>query len=254
MPRFAANLTTLFTELDFADRFAAAADAGFEAVEILFPYEHPADQVAEQLTSHGLELALINLPPGEQHERGLAGIPGREDAFWASMETGLDYAERTGCQTLHVMAGLVELDDRVLDTYLGNLRRAADLARERGRTFTIEPLSPRAMPGYLLDSVTLARLVLAELRHPNVRLQLDLFHAQQTDGDLTVLIAELGADLGHVQIAAVPDRHEPDHGEIDYRWLLARIDESGYQGWVGCEYHPAAGTTAGLGWLAAYRD
>lgn len=253
MPRFAANLTTMFTEFDLIDRFAAAKDAGFDAVEVLFPYDLPADRIATALASNRLELVLINLPPGQPDERGLAGVPGREDAFWAALETALDYAERTDCPTLHAMAGLVELDDRSLTTYLTNLRRAGDLVASRGRTLTIEPLSPRTMPGYLLDSVALARMILAELEHPAVKLQLDLFHAQQTDGDLTALIRELGPTLGHVQIASVPDRHEPDHGEIDHRWLLGELDASGYPGWVGCEYHPAAGTGDGLGWLAAYR-
>ena len=255
MPRFAANLSMLFTEVPFLDRFEAAADAGFEAVEFLFPYDFPAEEIAARLEQHGLAQALFNLPPGDWAggERGIAALAGREDEFRASVDTALTYAAALDCPKLHVMAGIPDDVDAAWDLYLHHLRYAADLAAEAGRSVLVEPLNPYDVPGYLVGSVASATEFLATVDRDNVKLQLDLYHAQITDGDLSRLIRSTIDRVGHVQIASVPDRHEPDVGELSYPHVLAVLDDAGYEGWVGCEYNPAGGTVAGLGWLDAYR-
>ncbi len=256
MPRFAANLSMLFTELPFPARFEAAARAGFGAVEFLFPYEWPAEDIRRELRRHDLTLALFNLPPGDyaQGERGLAALPGREKDFAESVELALDYARVLGCQKLHAMSGRVPPQagrGELIGLWLGNMRRAADRLAEYGLTLLCESLNPRDMPGYFLLSQRECLRLIEEAARPNLRLQLDVYHAQITDGDLTTFIRSLGPRLGHVQIASVPDRHEPDEGEIDYAHIFRLLDEVGYQGWVGCEYHPRAETRAGLSWLKA---
>ena len=258
MPRFAANLSMLFTELPFLDRFGAAAAAGFEAVEFLFPYEHPAEEIADRLSEHGLTQALFNLPPGDwaAGERGIAALPDRVEEFRASVGTALRYAEVLGCEKLHTMAGITaDLDRAAADaTYLSNVRYAADRAAEAGRIITVEPLNPYDVPGYHLGSMRAGLEFLDVVDRDNVLLQLDLYHAQITDGDITRLIERADGRIGHVQVAAVPHRHEPGTGELDDHYALAVLDRVGYAGYVGCEYHPAAGTVAGLGWLDRYRD
>ena len=252
MTKFAANLSMLFTELPFLDRFAAAAEAGFGAVEFLFPYEEEAAEIRERLDAHGLELALFNLPPGDwaAGERGIACLPGRDEEFLAGVALALDYAAALGCPKLHLMAGLGDAaDPGARERYVARVRQAAELVHAAGRTLLIEPINPIGMPGYFLNSVRLGRELLEEIDHPGVNIQLDLFHAQITDGDLSRLIAALGERIGHVQIASVPERNEPDGGETNLGYLMDRLAEAGYRGWVGCEYVPAAGTVAGLGWL-----
>ncbi len=257
MPRFAANLSMMFTEVDFLDRFGAAAAAGFEAVEFLFPYDYPAEEIKARLDAHGLQVALFNMYPGDwaAGEKGLASLPGREEEFRASVDQALEYARALGCPKLHLMAGLADpgsADHRA--RYVEHVRYAADRAAAEGRLIVLEPLNPYNVPGYFLPSVAHVTDLLAEIDRPNVKLQFDLYHAQLTGGDITHQIERLAALTGHVQIASVPERHEPDRGELYYPYVLAVLDRVGYDGWVGCEYVPAAGTQAGLGWLEAYRQ
>lgn len=249
MPRFAANLSFLFTEIDFLERFDAAARAGFKAVEFLFPYVCEAAEIRARLDANGLELALFNLPPGhwDKGERGYAGVPGREDDFAHAVDLALRYAEALGCRRLHAMAGLTT-HGACRETYVENLRLAAAWAADEGVAILIEPINGRDMPGYLLARTDDARQVIADVGAPNLRLQLDLYHRHVIEGDVAGAIAEYGALVGHYQIASPPDRGEPDRGEVDYRAVFAAIDASGFGGFVGCEYKPRAGTVAGLGW------
>lgn len=252
MPRFAANLSMMFTEVPFLERFQAAADAGFSAVEYLFPYEHDAAEIAQMLRSTGLSQALFNAPPGDwgSGERGLASLPGREDEFSDSLDAALRYAQALDCPRIHVMAGIPsaqETDSEAL--YVRRIQQAADQAADHGTDILIEPINPIDMPGYFLSSVRQALPLLERIARDNVGLQLDLYHAQITDGDITRLIQRTAGVTKHVQIASVPDRHEPDTGELDYRYVLNALDSTGYRGWVGCEYHPAEDTLRGLGWL-----
>lgn len=259
MPRLAANLSMMFTEHPFEARFEAAARAGFRAVEFLFPYDWPSSQVAKWLAEAGVENVLFNLPPGDwvSGERGLAALPGREIEFRAALRKALDYAQVLGTPRLHVMAGLIPagadagLRARMRETYLDNLRWAAQEALQAERTLLIEPINPRDIPGYWLNHQQEALDVIAEVGAPNLRLQFDLYHAQIVNGDLTRRIERQVGLTGHVQIAGVPDRHEPDAGELAITHLLATLDRVGYAGWVGCEYRPRGQTEAGLGWIAA---
>lgn len=257
MPRFAANLTLMFTEVPFLDRFGEAAKAGFDAVEFLFPYEHPAEAIAERLDTHGLQMALFNMPPGDWKagERGIGAIPGREEEFRANAANALDYARMLRPRCVHAMAGITKgLDqDECRRVFVDNLRFAADLFAPEGITILTEPLNTRDAPGYFIahqrDGVALCDLV----DRPNVSLQFDVYHAQIMDGDLCRLIEALAGRFAHVQIASVPERHEPSEGEINYARIFETLDATGYDGFVGCEYNPRAGTTAGLGWFAPYR-
>jgi hydroxypyruvate isomerase len=253
MPKLAANLTMMFQEVGFLDRFAAAADAGFTGVEYLFPYEFPPSEIASRLERHRLTQALFNLPPGDwaKGERGTAALPGRESEFMSGMQRALEYARATGCQQVHAMAGNWPAGrdrGKGAAVYAANLRRAADLAAEHGITMLIEPINTRDMPGYFLNTTGEALAILKDVGRDNLKLQLDLYHCQIMEGDLATHVRTLAGVFTHVQIAAVPDRHEPDHGEVNYPYLLELLDESGYRGWVGLEYRPAAETRAGLGW------
>lgn len=249
MPRFAANLSFLFTELPFLDRFEAAAEAGFKAIEFLFPYEHGPDEIRPRLEANGLTQALFNLPPGDwtKGERGLAAIPGREVEFEAALATALRYAEATGCRAIHAMPGLRHhgADRR---TYVANLRRAARLAAKDDVAVLIEPINTRDIPGFFLNTTGEARAVIHEVGEPNLGLQFDLYHRQIQEGDTATAIAEFGHLARHYQIASPPDRGEPDDGEMNYRYLFAQIDASGFTGYVGCEYKPRRGTIDGLAW------
>lgn len=261
MPRFAANLSMMYTEHAFVDRFAAAARDGFKAVEFLFPYEYPADILRQLLADNGLEQALFNAPPGDWDggERGLASLPGREEDFKRSIDTALEYARLLGNKKLHVMAGLIRPDQdraRHRAVYLENLAYAARLAAAHGVTVTIEPINTRDMPGFFLNRQDAAQAICAEVAADNLQVQFDLYHCQITEGDLaTKLQRDMARQpngfggIGHIQIAGVPERHEPDDGEINYPYLFALIDSLGYSGWIGCEYRPRAGTSEGLGWL-----
>ena len=254
MPRFAANLSMMFTEYDFLDRFAAAADAGFKAVEYLFPYDYAADELARRLEAAGLEQALFNLPPGDwaKAERGLAALAGREADFARAIDQAIAYAKVLRCPKLHAMAGILAPDaDRVQArrTYVANLRLAAAKAAEAGITLLIEPINTRDIPGYFLNRPSEARAVIEEVGASNLALQFDVYHCQIMVGDLATQIRQHADITGHVQIAGVPERHEPDVGEINYPYLFDVIDRTGYAGWIGCEYRPKGETADGLDWL-----
>ena len=257
MPRFAANLTWLFTELPFLDRFAAAADAGFRGVEFLFPYDHAPEVLAKRLQAAGLEQVLFNLWPGDWSagERGFAALPGREAAFRESLERALPYQEALSCPRLHALAGLPPADADPLacrQAYLDNLRMAAETLAPAGVTLMIEPINPVDMPGYFLTHQEQAVDVLDRLELENVALQMDLYHCQLVEGDPAGLIRKHHGRLGHVQVANPPGRHEPDQGDLDYPSLFELLDQIGYRGWVGCEYRPRNDTWSGLAWAEAY--
>ncbi|MDP3841641.1 MAG: hydroxypyruvate isomerase family protein [Oxalobacteraceae bacterium] len=256
MPKFAANLTMMFNEVPFPQRFAAAAAAGFKAVEFLFPYDHTPQEVAQWLKENQLENVLFNLPPGDwaAGERGIAALPGREDEFRAGVARGIDYALALGTQRVHMMAGLIPAgaDVRVhREVYLNNLRNAARAVGRHGLSLLIEPINGRDMPGYFLNSQAQAHALREESDAPNVKVQMDFYHAQIVEGDLATTFRKYFGGIGHVQIASVPGRNEPDDGEVNYPYLFRLLDESGYEGWVGCEYRPRGRTEDGLGWLAA---
>jgi 2-dehydrotetronate isomerase len=248
----------MYTEVPFLDRFAAAAQDGFDAVEYLFPYDHAPAEIAARLNDNGLTQALFNLPPGDwaAGERGMACIPGREAEFAASVERALPYAQATGCQRLHAMAGLRPAgvaDDVMRQTYTANLKAAAQRLAPLGITLLIEPINTRDMPGFYLNLQQQAHDLLAQVAEPNLKVQMDLYHCQIMEGDLSMRLKKHFSGVGHVQIAGVPDRHEPDGGEVNYPRLFDQLDALGYEGFVGCEYRPKAGTSAGLGWLRRYR-
>ena len=261
MPRFAANLSMLYNELDFLDRFAAAAADGFQGVEFLFPYAFAAEQLAERLKQHGLSQVLFNAPPGDWDagERGISCLPGREAEFRDGIEQALSYAQALACPRIHVMAGLVPASLDCAEArriYVKNLRHAAQRAGEQGIAIMLEPINGRDMPGYFLSRQDDAHALVAEIGEPNVQVQMDLYHCQIVEGDLAAKIRHWlpAGGVGHMQIAGVPERHEPDVGEINYPYLFELIDRLGYDGWIGCEYKPArgsipGGTTDGLGWL-----
>lgn len=257
MPRFAANLSFLYTEVPFLDRFAAAAHDGFRAVEFAFGYDFTAKEIAARLRAHGLEAVLINAPPGNlaAGDRGLAALPGREHEFAASVVTALAYAQTLACPRVHILAGLLrDAADagqraRHRATFVRNLRFAAREAEEQGVTLTIEPINPRDIPGYFLNTQAEAHSIREEAGVSNLKVQMDLYHAQIVEGDLSAKLRQWLPQIGHIQVAGVPGRNEPDTGEINYRHLFALLDELGYPGWVGCEYRPRAGTSAGLGWM-----
>jgi hydroxypyruvate isomerase len=250
MVRFAANLSFLFTELPFLDRFEAAAKAGFKAVESTNVYEAPAAEIASRLKANGLTLALLNTPAGsaEAGERGLAALPGREKDFDSGIARALAYAEATGCRRIHVLAGVVHHGAR-RTTYVANLARAAKTAS--GVDLLIEPINRRDIPGYFLNKTHEARSVIHEVGARNLGLQFDLYHRQVEEGDVATAMAEFAPLIRHYQIASPPDRGEPDGGEMNYPWLLQQIADSGFDGYIGCEYRPRRGTVEGLAWTKA---
>ena len=257
MPRFAANLSFLFQEHDFLDRFAAAARAGFKAVEVTFPYAHRPERVRKRLDDNGLEMVAFNAPPGDWNagERGLACLHGREDEFKLSIARAVDYAGIVGCPRLHVMAGVVgdrNQMDHSLEHYVDSLRYAAGYCGARGIAVTIEPINAVDMPDYYLNRPLQALDLIEAIRDKNLFLQYDVYHAQIMEGDLaTTISANIGV-IRHIQVAGVPYRSEPDRGEVNYPFLFDLLDEIGYDGWVGCEYRPRAGTVEGLGWARRY--
>ncbi|WP_088344579.1 MULTISPECIES: 2-oxo-tetronate isomerase [Rhodomicrobium] len=254
MPRFAANLSMMFTELPFPDRFKAAADAGFTAVEYLFPYEWDAGLVGKLLADNGLTQALFNAPPGDwqKGERGMAAIPGREAEFRDSIDLALRYAEATGVRRIHVMAGLTEVNDATKATFRDAVAYAAERFAPQGIDVMLEPINGRNMPGYFLNDFARAAALIEDLGRPNVRLQFDIYHRQIMHGDVVKALQALLPITGHVQVASVPSRHEPDDEELNYPFLFAELDRLGYDGFVGCEYNPRGKTTDGLGWFAPY--
>ncbi|MBP5979844.1 MAG: hydroxypyruvate isomerase family protein [Halomonas sp.] len=260
MIRLAANLSMLFNEHDFMNRFSAAADAGFKGVEYLFPYAYTALELRQALDETHLEQVLFNLPPGDWDagERGLASLPGREAEFRDSVIEALRYAETLNCPRVHTMAGVLpegadattQIDYQA--TYLRNLRYATDEAAKLGKDILIEPINTRDMPNYFLSRQAQAMAVLKEVGANNLKLQFDLYHCQIMEGDLIRHLERQFSAIGHVQVAGVPERHEPDVGEVSYPALFARLEALGYSGWVGCEYRPAGDTRQGLGWGRHY--
>ncbi len=258
MTKLAANLTMLFTDLPFLDRIDAAAAAGFKAIECVEPYVAPATEVAERLRRHGLVAALFNMPPGNwaAGDRGYGADPARTDEFRRSIDTALDYACATDCKTLHLMAGKVPAGadpEACARTLIDNIRLAADAVAGEDITLVLEPINTRVdIPGYFYDTTAKALAIMDAADRPNVKLLYDIYHMQIMEGDLTRTIERLLSRIGHVQLADNPGRNEPGTGEINYPWLLARLDALGYEGWVGCEYKPAGDTAAGLGWARPY--
>ena len=259
MARFAANLSTMYTEFPFLERFAAASRDGFKAVEYLFPYDYPARDLADLLNENGLSQVLFNAPPGDwlAGDRGLACLPDRESEFRDGIRLALEYAHCLSCARVHVMAGVVlpGLDFAAARaTYISNLAWATEQAEPAGKEILIEPINLRDMPGYVLNRQDDAHAIATEIGRPNLKVQLDLYHCQIVEGDVAMKLKRYLKDpehckVGHIQIAGVPDRHEPDSGELNYDYLLDLIDALGFDGWIGCEYRPRAGTSEGLGWL-----
>ena len=268
MPRFAANLSMLYPEHDFLDRFEAAAKDGFQAVEYLFPYAFEARELAARLRDNGLRQVLFNGPPGDWDggDRGLACLPGREAEFRAGIERALTYADVLESPRIHVMAGLLPagLDRAAAEAvYVDNLRWAAGTARTAGRDLLIEPINTRDIPGFFLNRQDQAHRIVEAVGAPNLKVQMDLYHCQIVEGDVAMKIRRYlpTGRVGHLQIAGVPARHEPDLGELNYPYLFDVVDEvsaqCGWDGWIGCEYRPRrgtapGGTTDGLGWMRPY--
>ena len=255
--RFSANLSFLFNEVPFLERFGEAAHAGFRGVEFAFGYDYQARDIAARVAEHKLEVVLINAPPGnlEAGDRGLASLSGREHEFAASVVTALRYAQALKCPRVHVMAGVLpenadaEERARRLRTYKRNLRFACQEAAEQDVDILIEPLNARDNPRYLLTTQAEAHAIREEIGMANLKVQMDLYHVQVVEGDLTTKVRRYLPHVGHVQIAGVPGRNEPDVGELNYEYLFRVLDELKYDGWIGCEYRPAVNTASGLAWL-----
>ena len=258
MPRFAANLTMMFTEMPFLDRFEAAAACGFKAVEFLFPYDWPISEVKSALEGAGLSALLINTPPGDwgAGERGLAALPGRESDFHKGLELALEYAGALGVVMLHVMSGVLPADcerAKATQIFQKNLSLAAEMAGDRSIDILIEPINNIDVPGYFLADSRLACRVIESLDLHNLHLQLDIYHLHVAEGNLTQRICELLHHVRHIQISGCPGRHEPDgHQEIDYPYVFGMLDRQGYDGWISCEYHPRGNTRDGLAWARGF--
>lgn len=257
MPRFAANLSMLFTELPFMERFGAAAAAGFKGVEYLFPYAFAKQDLAAGLARHGLVQVLHNLPAGnwEAGERGIACDPARVAEFRSGVAQAIDYATALGCRQVNCLAGIAPagVSAEVLrETFVANLRFAAAQLQEAGIRLLIEPINTYDIPGFYLKRTAQAAEILDEVGSANLFIQYDIYHAQRMEGELAATITKHLPRIAHIQLADNPGRHEPGSGEIHYPWLLRHIDGLGYAGWIGCEYKPATTTTEGLGWLQAY--
>ena len=260
MPRFAANLSMLFTEVPFLERFAKAREAGFDGVEYLFPYDWPAEQLAGELAANDLTQVLFNLPPGDWAggERGIACLPGREEEFRAGVEQAIAYAHALGCRQVNCLAGLQPdgLNGLIArETLVANVRYAAARLAEEGITLCLEAINSKVdMPGFLLDTSDKVMEVIEEVGADNVRLQYDLYHMQIMEGDLLRTAARLLPWIGHIQFADNPGRHEPGTGEIHFARVFAELDRLGYDGWMSAEYRPSTNTEASLGWFETARQ
>jgi 2-dehydrotetronate isomerase len=270
MPRFAANLSMMYAEVPFLDRFEAAAKDGFKGVEFLFPYAFAAREIAARLRDNGLEQVLFNAPPGGVEresiekawatgQRGTACLPGREDEFQGGVRLAIEYAEVLDCPRIHLMAGLMPDGagrEQLGEVYVSNLRWAARQAAQAGRDVVIEPINTRDIPGFFLNRQADAHAVLADVGALNLKVQMDLYHCQIVEGDVAMKLRQYlpTGKVGHLQIAGVPERHEPDIGEVNYPYLFGIIDELQFDGWIGCEYRPRGATSAGLGWLTSARQ
>ncbi len=253
MPRLAANLSMMFNEVPFLDRFAAARKAGFEGVEFLFPYDFPAAAIRERLNGEGLTQVLFNMPPGDwaNGERGMASLPGRQSEFRESVKKALDYAAALECRQIHCMAGLMPPGlsmTTATAVYAANLAWATEQAKPAGVKVVIEPINHRDMPGYFLNTQAQGAAIIDAIGRDRLGLQFDVYHVQVTEGDITKRMEQFMPVIAHMQIADVPARNEPGTGEIGWQYVFRRMDELGYQGWVGCEYRPAGDTVGGLGW------
>lgn len=256
MPKFAANLTMLFNELDFLDRFQAAAEAGFKGVEYLFPYAYDKHALAERLDRHGLVQVLHNMPAGdwEAGDRGLACDPARVGEFQDGVARAIEYAQALGCKQVNCLAGKVPAGadaNRVRETFIDNLRFAAGKLADVGIRLLMEPINTFDIPGFYLNRTGQAAELIEAVGSDNLFIQYDIYHAQRMEGELANTIARHLPRIAHMQLADNPGRNEPGTGEINYRYLFDFIDRSGYEGWIGCEYKPAAGTREGLGWIEA---
>jgi hydroxypyruvate isomerase len=257
MPKLNANLSMMFNEVDFLDRFAAAAKSGFKAVEFLFPYAYDKNELAEVVGRNNLQVVLFNMPPGNWNagDRGLACDPTRAAEFQDGLEKAIDYALALGCRQLHCMAGLRPRgvnEEKMRQTYIANLQLAGTELAKRDLKLLIEAINPRDIPGFYLGTSRQAFDIIHCAAVPNLSFLYDIYHMQIVEGDLAPTIQKNLAGIGHMQLADTPGRHEPGTGEINYGFLLEHIDKIGYQGWIGCEYRPAGTTTAGLGWLERY--
>jgi len=257
MPKFSANLSMLFTEVGFADRFERAAKAGFKGVECQFPYELPKEDIAERLGKYGLELVLYNIPAGSwaAGERGIACLPGRESEFQEGVDKAIEYAKALKCPRINCLVGLTPKDapaDKVRQTLVNNLKFAAEAMQKAGISLLVETLNDKDIPGFYLVRTQDALKLFEEVKHVNLWLQYDIYHMQVMEGNLTKTIQENVGRIGHIQLADNPGRHEPGTGEINFTNLFKFIDESGYTGWIGCEYKPAGATEDGLGWVKPY--
>lgn len=256
MPKFAANLSFLYTERPFLERFAAAAASGFEAVEFHFPYAYEPEAVSRAARAAGLQVVLFNLPAGnwERGDRGIACHPARIDEFRTGLDQAVAYAEALRCPRLNCLAGVRPLDvpqEMARATLLSNLRYAAELAARRGLTMLIEPINRRDVPGYFLNRTDQALQLIDALGRSNVMILYDIYHAQVSEGDLARSLADNIARIGHIQIADNPGRNEPGTGEINYPFLFAHLDRLSYAGWIGCEYRPSGTSESSLAWLRA---
>ncbi len=253
MPRFAANLSMMFNEVPFLDRFAAAREAGFEGVEFLFPYEFKPAELRSRLKAEGLTQVLFNMAPGDwaNGERGMASLPGRQAEFRASVSQALEYAAALECKLVHCMAGIPSAETSPVTSasiFAANLAWAAERADAAGVRLVIEPINHRDMPGYFLNTQAQGAAVVEAIGRDRLGLQFDVYHVQVTEGDITKRMEYYLPVIAHMQIADVPGRNEPGTGEIGWPFVFRRMDELGYEGWVGCEYRPAGETVAGLGW------
>jgi len=251
MPEFAANLSFMFTEWDFLDRFQAAADAGFTAVEYLFPYDYSADDIAARLARHKLKAVLLNVAPGDVAggERGLSALPDRKDDFRKAAQMARVYADTAGATRVHLMASIAS-GPEALATYKDSIKYTCELFHDR--TVLLEPINNRDIPGYLMNDFHLAEQIITELKLPNLKFQFDIYHRQILHGDVIRGLEHLMPIIDHMQIASVPGRNEPTTGELDDAKVLKAIDAMGYTGYIGCEYKPATTTVAGLGWMKAF--
>ncbi len=255
MPRFAANLGYLFTDRALLERIDAAAACGFKAIELQFPYDVPASQVQAAIARNKLTMLGVNTPPGERDgEFGVAAVPGREKDWQALFARSLDYITTIGGSAVHCLAGKVPPEQRPAAerVFIDNLQRAADMGAAKNITLLIEPINPRDRPGYFLNHVEHAADIIAKAGRDNIRMQFDFYHVQIVGGDLITRLEKYLPLVGHLQCAAVPSRHEPDEGEINYPAVFAAVDRLGFEGWIGCEYRPRAGTEEGLGWAEGY--
>ncbi len=255
MPRFAANLTMMFNEVPFLERFKAASVAGFSAVEFLFPYEHSPEEVASTAKDAGTEVVLFNMPAGNWGggERGVTGLPGREEEFREGVEKALVYAKALGVSRLHAMAGVAPAGADLgacRSTLISNLKYAAEKLAKENITLLLEAINTRDIPGFLVSTQKDSHAICAEVGAANLKMQMDIYHMQVMEGDLATCLKRYLSECGHIQIAGCPERHEPDTGEVRYEYLFRMLDEIGYAGWLGCEYRPAGKTTEGLRWLS----